>query len=102
MTIDIGIRMKKQDNKEEKKISLMTNPGLPNLFVDDLHVTMRNDGLATLGFYSLSADASYEHVKITTPIHRLRAMADLINSQLEKFDKREDEALSADSKKVKR
>lgn len=84
--------MKKQDKAEEKKIALMTNPGLPNLFVDDMHITMRNDGLATLGFYSLSSEASYEHVKLTTPVHRLRAMADLINKQLEKFDEVEDES----------
>lgn len=35
-------------------------------------------------------------------VHRLRAMADLINSQLEKFDEREGEALSDDSKKGKK
>ena len=93
--------MKKKNTKEEEELVFHNNPGVPNLFVDDLRVTIRGDGVATMSFYCLKDGATYEHVRVTTPMHRLHAMSQLINNQLRKFEEEAPEIWPVDSKEEK-
>ena len=59
-----------KEDKKRKDGLLNINNSLPNLFVDDIRVSIRNDNIATLNFFSDSPEGKYEQTRVTTKKER--------------------------------
>ena len=67
-----------KEDKKRKDGLLHINNSLPNLFVDDIRVSIRNDNIATLNFFSDSPEGKYEQTRVTTKKERLKAFIEVL------------------------
>ena len=68
--------MIKEDKKRKDGVFNINN-SLPNLFVDDIRVSIRNDNIATLNFFSDSPEGKYEQTRVTTKKERLKGFIEM-------------------------
>ncbi len=60
-------------------MTLVTNPGLPTVWVDSMNIYVRQDPpLATLRFSTVMPEAVYEACRVQTSVAHLRAIVDVI------------------------
>ena len=69
--------MIKEDKKRKDGVFNINN-SLPNLFVDDIRVSIRNDNIATLNFFSDSPEGKYEQTRETTKKERLKGLIEIL------------------------
>ena len=69
--------MIKEDKKRKDGVFNINN-SLPNLFVDDIRVSIRNDNIATLNFFSDSPEGKYEQTRVTTKKERLKGFIEIL------------------------
>ena len=67
-----------KEDKKRKDGVFNVNNSLPNLFVDDIRVSIRNDNIATLNFFSDSPEGKYEQTRVTTKKERLKGFIEIL------------------------
>ena len=92
--------MNKED-KQKKASFLNINNNLPNLFVDDLRVSIRNDNIAMLNFFSDTPEGKFEQTRISTKKERLRIFIDSLCKQTGYYPSKPVEDKEEDKKKKK-
>lgn len=78
--IFIGKAMEKEE-KQKKDDILNINTSLPNLFVDDIRISMRNDNIATVNFFSDTPEGKFEQTRVITKKERLKVFIDALCKQ---------------------
>lgn len=90
--------------KEEKKRKdgvLNINNNLPNLFVDDIRVSIRNDNIATLNFFSDSPEGKYEQTRVSTQKERLNVFIEVLCRHADYYPTKSAEVKEEEKKKKK-
>lgn len=67
-----------KDDKPKKDTILNINSSLPNLYVDDIRISIRNDNLVTLNFISDTPDGKFEQTRVVTHTNRLKVFIDTL------------------------
>ncbi|MCG6930205.1 MAG: hypothetical protein LJE64_06570 [Desulfofustis sp.] len=67
-----------KEDKKRKDNFFHVNNSLPNLFVDDIRVSIRNDNIATLNFFSDSPEGKFEQTRVTAKKERLKVFIDAL------------------------
>ncbi len=92
--------MIKEDKKRRDSV-LHINNHLPNLFVDDIRVSIRNDNIATLNFFSDSPEGKFEQTRVTTRKERLKAFIDVLCRYTDYYPTKSAEEKEEEKKKKK-
>lgn len=90
--------------KDDKKIKdgvLNINNSLPNLFVDDIRVSIRNDNIATLNFFSDSPEGKYEQTRVSTKNERLKVFIEVLCRHTDYYPTKPSEDKGEEKKKKK-
>ena len=69
--------MIKEDKKRRDTLFNLNN-SLPNFFVDDIRVSIRNDNIATLNFFSDSPEGKFEQTRVSTKKERLKVFIEVL------------------------
>ena len=65
-----------KDDKQQPTVKLTINNNLPSLFVDDIRVSVRNDGLVLLNFFADSPEGKFEQTRVVVTEQRLKSFID--------------------------
>ena len=98
--IDSGDAVIKEDKRRRDGV-LNLNNQLPNLFVDDIRVSIRNDNIATLNFFSDSPEGKFEQARMTTKKERLKAFIDVLCRHTDYYPEKSAEDKEEEKKKKK-
>jgi hypothetical protein len=90
-----------REDKQKKDGVLNINNGLPNLFVDDIRISIRNDNIATLNFFSDSPEGKFEQTRVTTRKERLKVFIDALCKHTDYYPKKPVVEKEEDKKKKK-
>ena len=91
-------------NKEDKKRSegfFHLNNALPNLFVDDIRVSTRNDNIATMNFFSDTPEGKFEQTRVITKKERLKVFIDALCKHTDYYPTQPVEEKEEEKKKKK-
>lgn len=69
--------MVKEDKQNKEQIYNINN-ALPSLFVDDLRISLRNDNMACLNFFSDTPEGKFEQTRIVAKKERLLHFIDAL------------------------
>lgn len=84
--------MKKPENKLTKKpFELITNPGHPVLWGDNMHVLIREDNVALIRVYATLPEGHVEQTKFAITLDRLKSIIDLTCEHLDYFPQKKGE-----------
>lgn len=67
--------MTKEDSTP-KDTTLNINSSLPNLYVEDVRISIRNDDLVTINFFSDTPEGKFEQTRVITHKNRLKVFVD--------------------------
>ena len=67
-----------KEEKQKKDDIFHINTSLPNLFVDDIRVSTRNDNIATMNFFSDTPEGKFEQTRVITKKERLKVFIDAL------------------------
>ena len=67
-----------KEEKQKKDDILNINTSLPNLFVDDIRVSIRNDNIVTVNFFSDTPEGKFEQTRVVTKKERLKVFIDAV------------------------
>ena len=89
--------------KEEKKKDeiLNINSSLPNLFVDDIRVSTRNDNIATMNFFSDTPEGKFEQTRVVTKKERLKVFIDALCKHTDYYPTNPVEEIQEEKKNMK-
>jgi len=90
-----------KDDKAKKSQVLNINTSLPNLYVDDIRVAIRNDNLATINFFSDTPEGKFEQTRVITHKERMKAFIDSMCKHTGYYPVKQDEDKEEDKKKKK-
>jgi len=65
-----------KDDSPPKDTTLNINTSLPNLYVDDVRISIRNDDLVTINFFSDTPEGKFEQTRVITQKNRLKVFVD--------------------------
>ena len=60
-----------KEDKQTKEQIYNLNSSLPSLFVDDIRISLRNDNMACVNFFSDTPEGKFEQTRIVTRKERL-------------------------------
>ena len=60
-----------KEDKQSKEQIYNLNTSLPSLFVDDIRISIRNDNMACVNFFSDTPEGKFEQTRIVTKKERL-------------------------------
>ena len=89
--------------KEEKKKDgiLHINTSLPNLFVDDIRVSTRNDNIATINFFCDTPEGKFEQTRVITKKERLQVFIEALCKHTDYYPTQPVEEKEEEKKKKK-
>ena len=90
--------------KEEKKkrdTLLNLNTNLPNLYVDDIRISIRNDDLAIINFFADTPEGKFEQTRVITSKARIKSFIDSMCKHTDYYPVNPIEVESEDKKKKK-
>ena len=90
-----------KEDKKRKDGVFNVNNSLPNLFVDDIRVSIRNDNIATLNFFSDSPEGKYEQTRVTTKKERLKGFIEILCRHTDYYPAKPAEDKEEEKKKKK-
>jgi hypothetical protein len=90
-----------KDDKAKKSQVLNINTSLPNLYVDDIRVAIRNDNLATINFFSDTPEGKFEQTRVITHKERMKVFIDSMCKHTGYYPEKQDEEKEEDKKKKK-
>ena len=67
-----------KEDKQNKEQIFNLNSRLPSLFVDDLRISLRNDNMACVNFFSDMPEGKFEQTRIVTRKERLLHFIDAL------------------------
>ena len=73
------------DNKKKKTLKLRLNENLPTVFVDNLVIATRSDGLNFLRFATALPEGLKEEARMLIPTESLKRMLDVLCKQCDYF-----------------
>jgi ribosomal protein L20 len=73
---------------QKTKKTLITNPNLPNLWVDSIETSFREDGLCLLRFSTNLPEGNVEQCRILVNNKLLKNFIDLNSKKVDKSDKK--------------
>jgi hypothetical protein len=92
--------MIKEDKKRKDGVYNINN-NLPNLFVDDIRVSVRNDNIATLNFFSDSPEGKFEQTRVTTKKEWLKVFIEVLCRHTDYYPTKPTEEKEEEKKKKK-
>ena len=90
-----------KEEKQKKGAVFTINNSLPNLFVDDIRVSIRNDNIAMLNFFSDTPEGKFEQTRFSTKKECLKHFIDILCRQTDYYPAKAEEAKDEDRKKKK-
>jgi len=73
------------DNKKKKILEIRINENLPTLFVDNLVISARSDGLNLVRFTTSLPEGLKEEARLLIPMENLKRMLDVLCKQCNYF-----------------
>jgi hypothetical protein len=92
--------MTKEDSPP-KDTTLNINTSLPNLYVDDVRICIRNDDLVTINFISDTPEGKFEQTRVITHKNRLNIFVDAMCKHTGYYPTNPIERKGVDKKKKK-
>ena len=90
-----------KEDKPKKAPVLNINTSLPNLYVDDIRIAIRNDNLATINFFSDTPEGKFEQTRVITHKERMKVFIDSMCKHTGYYPAKQDEEKEEDKKKKK-
>ena len=90
-----------KENSFPKDTTVNINTGLPNLYVDDIRISVRNDDLVTINFISDTPEGKFEQTRVITHKNRLHAFVDAMCKHTGYYPTDPGEKKGADKKRKK-
>ncbi len=67
-----------REDDTQKDTTIHINTSLPNLYVDDVRISIRNDDLVTINFISDTPEGRFEQTRVMTHKNRLKSFIDVM------------------------
>jgi hypothetical protein len=90
-----------KEDKPKKAPVLNINTSLPNLYVDDIRIAIRNDNLATINFFSDTPEGKFEQTRVITHKERVKVFIDSMCKHTGYYPVKQDEEKEEEKKKKK-
>ncbi len=81
----------KKDAAKNDPNSWEVNPKIPPIWVDNLHVAMRDDNICLLRFFSSLPEGDFEQIKVITSSLKLKHFIDAFCQALNYYPEKNDE-----------